>query len=425
LIFDEYQNFSLTYIHDKSKNPQNKGTDYHKHETFEIFILLSGKASYFIEQSVYNLVPGDIVIVNSEEGHKQVIHPCNDHESIQFNFDPGITSFINHPASDPVSCFTDRPLGTQNKRNLQPVDLKVILDLFESMENLKNHFRTGLEVFKLLRFVEILMHIYLAFKDMPKPEKFSKAPQIIQNISTYIENNFERDLSLGSMEEKFHISRFYLSHEFKKYTSFGFREYIVIKRVQHAKLLLSKGLKPAEACSLSGFNDYSNFNKVFKKYTRVSPTEYIRNIDKGELDMLQHANIPILPKYAKLPDLVVTGLFWSPEIPEKGDSILLSVVVMNVGRAATPEGVTLGVGFNILDTEGREVLVVWSDNHSKALAPGETVLLRANSGIDGVNTWTAVEGSYRIVAYADDMNRIAESNEDNNVMEKFLNICGD
>jgi hypothetical protein len=58
--------------------------------------------------------------------------------------------------------------------------------------------------------------------------------------------------------------------------------------------------------------------------------------------------------------------------------------------------------------------VSWSCGYSSALAPNASVLLTADGGPSGVNYWTAIAGLHTVVATVDDINRFAESIEDNN-----------
>jgi hypothetical protein len=90
--------------------------------------------------------------------------------------------------------------------------------------------------------------------------------------------------------------------------------------------------------------------------------------------------------------------------------MVFRVTVQNRGSAATPSGITLGVGFN-MDGAGT---VSWSGSYSSPLAPNASVLLIADGGPSGFNYWTATAGLHAVVATVDDINRFPESIEDNN-----------
>jgi subtilase family serine protease len=117
------------------------------------------------------------------------------------------------------------------------------------------------------------------------------------------------------------------------------------------------------------------------------------------------------------PDLVIEGLSGFDTTPNPGDNLTFSVTVKNVGTAPTPAGTTLGVGFSI---DGK--LVTWSDTDKTSLAPGTAVTLRANYGPTQHSYWTATLGTHTLTANVDDVNRIAESNENNNLASKTISV---
>ena len=59
--------------------------------------------------------------------------------------------------------------------------------------------------------------------------------QLMQEIATYIYENYDKKLTLVDMAERFNISRSYLSKKFKVITGFGFKEYVVNVRINIPK----------------------------------------------------------------------------------------------------------------------------------------------------------------------------------------------
>ena len=56
------------------------------------------------------------------------------------------------------------------------------------------------------------------------------------------------------------------------------------------------------------------------------------------------------------------------------------------------------------------------------LAPGVSVTLTATGGTASVNYWIATAGTHRVTAWVDDVNRIAESNENNNKLMQTVSV---
>lgn len=118
-------------------------------------------------------------------------------------------------------------------------------------------------------------------------------------------------------------------------------------------------------------------------------------------------------------DLTVTNISWSGGsfVPTRNDLLTFSATVKNVGSVATPAGTTLGVNFQINGSG-----VSWSDSNSASLAPGASRTLTANSGPGGIRTWTAVPGRNRLAAWADDVNRLPDTNRANNKIDTLLEV---
>ena len=119
-----------------------------------------------------------------------------------------------------------------------------------------------------------------------------------------------------------------------------------------------------------------------------------------------------------LPDLIVTGISWTPNPPFAGSNVTFHATVKNQGTGPTPSGVVLGIGFSIDGSAN----VSWSAGFTSALAPGASVNLSADGGPTGASTWKATPGLHSLTATADDVNRIPESNENNNALSVNLSI---
>jgi hypothetical protein len=117
----------------------------------------------------------------------------------------------------------------------------------------------------------------------------------------------------------------------------------------------------------------------------------------------------------KMCDVVVTDITCKPENPKAGDKVVLTAVVKNVGTAPTPEGVVIGVGFNV---DGK--VVAWSDSARSSLAPGASVECTANGGPG----WTAGAGKHNVMAEVDNVDRFPEQDEMNNRLEKPITVSG-
>lgn len=102
--------------------------------------------------------------------------------------------------------------------------------------------------------------------------------QTITQICDYIQQKYDKQLTLSGLSMKFNINSYYLSKLFKKYTNEKFIDYLTKIRIQKAIELIQEGrYSVKEISGMVGYNDQSYFSKVFKKITGQNPCEY-RNI---------------------------------------------------------------------------------------------------------------------------------------------------
>ena len=118
-------------------------------------------------------------------------------------------------------------------------------------------------------------------------------------------------------------------------------------------------------------------------------------------------------------DLIVTSVTWSPTSPTSGTHVVFSCVVKNQGQTATAAGTIVGVQFAV---DGVTTPITWSDTDTTSLGPGQSVTLTANNGTNSIGYWTAASGSHTVQAWVDDVNRIAESNENNNKTTATISV---
>jgi len=101
-------------------------------------------------------------------------------------------------------------------------------------------------------------------------------------LLAYMKANFQNEMSLLSLAEKFHLNHTYCSELFSKITNKNYSKYLSKLRIDNAcRLLESTSMSIEQIAYKTGFNDYYYFSKVFKKITGLSPLKY-RKKEKPE-----------------------------------------------------------------------------------------------------------------------------------------------
>jgi AraC-like DNA-binding protein len=100
-------------------------------------------------------------------------------------------------------------------------------------------------------------------------------PVEIWKARKFIEQHSAEELSLTKVAKAVNISANYLSEKFKKVTGVNFVDYVARTRMEKACALLQDvDLRVSEIAFAVGFQSLSQFNRVFKKLSKKSPTEF-------------------------------------------------------------------------------------------------------------------------------------------------------
>ncbi len=83
---------------------------------------------------------------------------------------------------------------------------------------------------------------------------------------------------MEELAELVNMSPVSLSRLIKKRTGKSFMEFLIEVRLGEAtRLLIESNLSVSEICYACGFNNVSNFNRIFKKYQRCTPSAFRMN----------------------------------------------------------------------------------------------------------------------------------------------------
>lgn len=97
----------------------------------------------------------------------------------------------------------------------------------------------------------------------------------VDEVTHYIDEHFHLPLHLEALAQSVHFSPSYLSRLFHQKTGMTLKTYITLRRLDNAKYLLENSeMSIGEIAVNCGFSNVSNFNRVFKQQTGISPLEF-------------------------------------------------------------------------------------------------------------------------------------------------------
>lgn len=102
----------------------------------------------------------------------------------------------------------------------------------------------------------------------------SEIPVNLLRVITYNERHLSEPLTLDQLAEEAGVSRFHFCRVFKKALGMSPMNFLTLMRVERAKALLRKNTSVSTIALKVGFNDLSNFNRMFKKVSGLTPSAY-------------------------------------------------------------------------------------------------------------------------------------------------------
>lgn len=241
----------------------------HFHDTCELYYLLEGRRHYFVRDRVYTVQAGDLVLIDAQELHRTTDAGAPSHDRYLINFAPEAL-----------------PLSRQEREYLlgayktgEPV-LRLSIPEQERMEAMLYRMRqagegAGGETTRLCLLLEILLFCVRHTASRERCVEPEPSQQLVSMIARYINEAFDRQLTLNDVAGRFHISSFYLCKLLKRHTGFTFVEYLNNLRVKEARRLLREtDMSVLSVSEAVGFGSVSQFGRAFRSIAGLSPTHY-------------------------------------------------------------------------------------------------------------------------------------------------------
>ncbi len=268
LVIDQINSFHINAnkISIKDSSPM-RNTSPHIHDTCEIYINISGNVSFMVENSIYAISPGDIIVTKPYEYHHCIYNDESVHNHYWLMFSP-------YENQELFNFIMTKKRGENNLIRLPKSITKKIMVSCDKI------IRSGNEnpIMHLSAFFDILSYIEQGLMSYTQPNDNRHIPKELNEVITYVNKNFASISSVNQLTEIFHISHSTLERLFKKYLSMTPRSYLYDKKFSNACRMLRNNSGVTEACFQSGFNDYSNFIQNFKKIYNTTPLKYKKGL---------------------------------------------------------------------------------------------------------------------------------------------------
>ena len=279
-----FENKSFSYnIYDNSNhNPAEKHQKWHYHPEIELVYVNNGSGKRQVGLNLSNYNDGLLILVGSNLPHT------------------GFTDYFDDERKEVVIQFKEKFLGDSLK---EVFEFKNIFNLLKTSKkgivfegDIKK--KIGLAMLGLqyeTSFQKVITLITI-LNDLSRSKNYE-----ILNISNYninginenerirkafnfIKNNYKKEVSLEKVAKEVHMTVPSFCRYFKSQTNKTFIQFLIEYRINNALKLLTQSDKDIKNISYEcGFNNYSHFNRSFKKINLISPSDYRKKILNSQL----------------------------------------------------------------------------------------------------------------------------------------------
>lgn len=274
-----FQNREALRLFTSAAAPRKNNMRIHYHSMIELSIILHGSGIYKVSDKLYPIAAGDVFFFRPNEAHcitdidERGMELLNLHIAPYYlytNFESAINSEYIKILSTNFPLISNKINDTLPEEQADEIR-RLIFSIRKEFETQLSDYVTMIKNY-ISSFFITLSRVYKE-KRISQGEK-QNYQKTVSSIA-YIDRNFKAEITLDEISASVGYSRCYFSSIFKKCMGMSVWDYICIKRIEEALSLIKNTDKNIlEIATECGFNNTVNFNKVFRKYTNLSPSSF-------------------------------------------------------------------------------------------------------------------------------------------------------
>ncbi len=256
----------------------------HYHEEFELNFVQNGKAAKrVVGDHMEEIAELELVLIGPNIQHTWYPHQCKSKEireiTIQFHRDLFDEKFLHRNQMSLIRTMLENSLrgilfSKQTIKQMMP-------RLFGLTE--KQGFDSVLELMSILDFLSASKNQkLLSNSSFSSRETLSYSSRRVEKIMQYINKNFDSDIALKDAAKIAGMTEVSLSRFFKARTGQSFVDTLTDVRLGNAsRMLIDTTQSISEIAYNCGFNNMSNFNRVYKKKKLCTPKQFRENYNSS------------------------------------------------------------------------------------------------------------------------------------------------
>lgn len=238
----------------------------HWHHKIEIIYILAGVCEITIGKTMRRCSEGDVIVVPSGEIH--LIRDVDNSLMYVCLFEPDMLHYFN--------------VGTRYIERFIPSDLlksaEIDREIFQVFQEIYQEHSSQEPWYDMLiraNIIKIYSHLIRHFEQISaEKSQISLKPPKFQQALLYIEENYDKNITLADIAAITHYNSSYVSSLFVTHTGSNFKAYLDNLRIGKASLLIEQTDRTlADIAEQCGFRNIRTFNNVFRRIKGITPGE--------------------------------------------------------------------------------------------------------------------------------------------------------
>ena len=266
-----------------SRNKKEFNFPLHYHEEFELnLILQGGGAKRIVGDHIEVIGDHELVLVGPNLGHAWFTHQCQSGDireiTIQWHKDLFEDKMLRRNQLSFIRSMLERSVKgiSFSSDTIQALAPRII------SLNQKNGFDSVLELMSILHDLSTSRNMRTLSDVSFNNDHFNYNSRRIEKAFEYMNHNYDKTITLGEVARLVNMTEVSFSRFIRKRTGNTFIDSLSEIRLGHAsRMLIDTTHSIAEISYNCGFNNISNFNRIFKKKKKCTPKEFRENFAIG------------------------------------------------------------------------------------------------------------------------------------------------
>lgn len=259
---------------------------WHFHSEYEIIYVEESVGERFVADSMEAYYPGDVILLGNNVPHYMKSAPQYYENNPLLRVKGVVIQFKKDFMSHAINNYTDlkhvKQLLEQSERGIH-FPFSTNKEIIEKINLLPTY--KGIErIINLLRLLDAMAKI--SRKRLLGSAQFNNSLSLftdnrLEKVLSYITFHYTETINLHNIASMVPMNATAFCRYFKEKSGKTFTEYVLDLRIGYAcKLLVGNSMDISQISIECGFNTTTHFNRIFKRNTGLTPSEYRRQFLK-------------------------------------------------------------------------------------------------------------------------------------------------